>query len=212
MADPVTGTMAAVSIGSSIFGGITGAQGAETTAAANAAADNFKAQEYQYQAGVARANQVIAERNANYAIYAGEEQAQEGGMKLRAEIGQTKAQQGAGGLDVNSGSDAAVRTSEYNIGQENIAITRNNAAKVAYGYDVEAFQASQQAAWDVTGSSFETQAAGFAQKAGDINAMSSILGGVSSVASKFSGAYTSGIFGGPGISGSYLGSVGGAGT
>lgn len=222
MADPVTATMAGVGIVGNIAGGFIGAEGAKTTADAQAAAANFKAEEYQYQAGVAKANQIIAERNAAFARFSGEVQAQEGGMKLRAEIGTTKAMQGAGGLDVNSGSDAAVRASEYNVGQQNIAIVRNNAAKVAYGYDVEAFQANQQAAWDVTGSAYEQQAAQFARKAGNIAAIGSIIGGVSSVSSKFAGAYTSGMFTPPGynpnapanggISGSYLSAPGGAGT
>lgn len=192
MADPVT--MAGVGIGGSILQGFIGAEGAETQAQAQADAANFKAATYQYQAGVAQQNAQLAKQNANYALYSGEVQAQEMGLKVRAQIGSTKATQGAGGLDVNTGSNAAVRASEKEIGDQNVAIIRSNAAKVAYGYEVQAFQDDQQAAWDMTGSQFETKAAAYAKKAGDISAVSSIIGGVTGAASKFSSAKSAGIF------------------
>lgn len=179
MADPIT-AMTAISLGASAGGAVLGAVGA-----------NYKGQAeanmYQYQAGVAQVNQQIALQNADYAIAVGESQAQASGMQSRAQIGETKAAQGAGGLDVNSGSNAAVRDSEEKIGEYNQAVIRSDAAKRAYGYKVEAMSQASQAELD-------RMAAKTSRTSGYINAVSSILGGASSVSSKWADASRLGIF------------------
>ena len=119
---------------------------------------------YNYQAGIAKIN-------AQYIRQAGEVEAQQSGMRTRAEIGQTKAIEGASNLDVNKGSAPLVRTSEAKIGQENMAIIRSNAAHRAFGQDVQA--------------SIDVSAGKNAVVAGEIGAASSILGAASSVSSKW---------------------------
>jgi len=176
MADPISLT----AIGLTAAGAGVGAFGA-----------NYKGQAeanmYQYQAGVAQVNQQIALQNADYAIAVGESQSQASGMQTRAQIGETRAQQGAAGLDVNSGSAAAVRDSEEKIGEYNQAVIRSDAAKRAYGYQVEAESQASQAELDRMG-------AQTSRTSGYINAVSTILGGASSVSNKWLDASRLGIF------------------
>lgn len=170
MADPVS-AMAVGGMVSTAAGGILGAFGAQEQGEA-------QSKMYQYQAGVARINQKIAEQNADYARAAGEVEAQKSGMETRARVGQIRAAQGASNLDVNTGSAAAVRASQQAVGQEDEAIIRANAARKAYGYEVEATQDKAQVGLD-------TMAASQSKTAGDIGAMASILGEASSVSSKW---------------------------
>src|SRR5882762_4756549 len=140
MADPVT-IAAGISIGSTVAGSIFGAFGAEEGGAAAAKAD-------QYKAAIAQMNAKIAKQNADYTRSVGEVQAQQSGMKTRAQVGQTVATQGASGFDVNKGSNVAVRQSETEIGQYEQTVIRSNAAKKAYGYEVEAANDTAQSQLD----------------------------------------------------------------
>lgn len=176
MAAPV----AVAGIGMTALGGITQAFGAEQQGAAQAAM-------YNYQAGIAQMNAQIAKQNADYETALGEVQAQQQGMKTRAEIGETRAAQGAGGLDVNTGSNLAVRASEAELGAQDQAMIRSNAARRAYGQMVEAAQ-------DTAQSNVDMMAASNAKQAADINAFSSILGAGSSVSSKWMQASSLGLF------------------
>lgn len=151
---------------------------------------NAQAQMYQYQAGIAQMNSQIAKQNADYAIAAGEVSAQQSGMKTAQQIGQTVAQQGAGGLAVGSGSNARVVESEREVGQEDQALVRANAAKTAYGYEVTAAQDTAQ------GQLFQS-AASNAKTAGDISALGSLISGAGSVSSKWLQASQMGV---PGFS------------
>ncbi len=110
-------------------------------------------------------------------------------MKTRYQIGQTTAAQAASGVDVNKGSGVAVRASEQTVGNFDQAILRSNAAKAAYGYRVEGAMDTEQARVDQF-------AAANAQKAGYINAASSILGGAGSVADKWLAGQSKGLWGG----------------
>ena len=163
------------------------AAGAMVNAYGNYQAGQASAAEYNYKAGVSAVNQQIAQQNANYARYAGEVEAQTQGMKVREQIAQTRAEQGAGGLDISSGSPAAVQTAEYKIGQQDIAVVRSNAAKRAYGYEVEAYQYGTQ-------STLDKYAAAQSKTAGTIAAIGSLLGGASSVSSKWTEGQKSGVF------------------
>lgn len=172
--------MAAVSMGSTLLGGITSAFGASAQAQSQAAM-------YNYQSQVAETNRQIAEQNKNYAIAAGEVSAQEAGMKARFQRGMTIAQQGAGGLAVGSGSNARVVESELEIGQQDQALIRSNAARTAYGYEVEATA-------DTAQSQLDQMAAASAKKAGTINVFGSLLGAAGSVSSKWLQADQAGVF------------------
>src|ERR1700734_3029852 len=110
MADPVS--LAAVGIGATAAGGITGAIGSIFHGKAQSAM-------YNSQAGVAQVNSTLATQDANYALATGEVEAQQQGMKTAAEVGTTRAGFGASNIDVNTGSHSQVTASETAIGQEN---------------------------------------------------------------------------------------------
>lgn len=169
MADPFT--LSAIAIGSTIAGGAVGAFGAHEEGAA-------KSSMYTYQAGVAQINQQIAKQNADYARAVGDVEAQESGMHTRTQVGVTKAAQSVSNLDVNSGSSTDVRKSQIDIGQENQAIIRANAARKAYGFEVEATREKAQAG-------LYGMASSQARTAGNINMAKSIISTVGSVAGKW---------------------------
>jgi hypothetical protein len=169
LADPAT--LAMVSMGGTAVGSILSAFGAGYQGAA-------QANMYNYQAGIASMNQKIALQNADYEKNVGEVAAQESGMRTRAQVGMTTAAQASSGLDVNRGSAADVRTSETEIGQQNEAVIRANAARRAYGYDVEATQDDAQ-------SKLYQMAAKTSQTSGTLGVLKSLLSGGTSIADKW---------------------------
>lgn len=179
MADPFT--IGAIGLGSSVLGAGASAAGAATSAAASQS-------NYLYQAQVAQVNSQLATQNAAFASQAGENKAGVAGAQTRQQIGQTRAAQGASGLAVNSGSNLAVQQSEDLIGRTNQATIRGNAAQQAYSYNVGAYSDTLQGQMDTT-------AAGYAQTAGNIGVASSILGGASSVSTKYLAGTQTGMWG-----------------
>lgn len=173
-------TWAGIGTAASIAGGAIGTAGALGKGAADR-------NQYQYQAGVALLNQNIAKQNAAYTRDVGENAAFISGRKTQGIIGQQKVTQAAGGLDVNSGTNLDVRKSTADLGQIDQTTIRQNYAKKAYGYEVEATTKGAEATGDVI-------AGDQASKAGNINAAASILGTASSVSSKW--LQGSSVFGG----------------
>ena len=169
MADPAT--LALASGGAQAGGSLLSAFGAKQEGAAQAGM-------FQYQAGIAQLNQKIALQNRDYSLATGEQQAAQEGMKQRAIAGRTKAVQGASGIDMGSGSSVDVQTSEAKIAGMDLATIRNNAARKAYGFTVEAAQDTAQAGLD-------TMAASNVKQAANIKAMGSLISGVGGVADKW---------------------------
>ena len=97
--------------------------------AASAAQENAN-----YQAEVARNNQVIAEQNARYANKAGEAAITAAQLKGRAKLGALTAALGASGIDVNTGSAAKVRNSATALRQLDTETTAQDAALKVYGF------------------------------------------------------------------------------
>ncbi len=172
-------TLGGIGIFSSLFGGLTQAAGAKQLGAA-------QAQMYQYQAGVAETNQQIAEQNRNYALQAGEITAEQYGIKATQEKGQIRVAQGASNIDVGTGSPVAVRAGEnVKVGLD-LGQIRSNAARVAYGYETEATQATAQAG-------LYGQAAKTSVLAGDISATGSLVSTAGAVSDKWLQAQQYGI-------------------
>lgn len=178
MADPVTLAMA--SMASSAASGVLGAVG-------SVFGGKSQSSQFQYQQGVARVNADIARKNAAYARYAGEFEAQRSGMKTRYERGQAITTQSGRGVVVGEGSSGRVAESISDVGAQEQRTIRGNAARRAYGYDVEA--AEKDAAANMYG-----KAAQRSSLAGYIGAGTSLLSGASSVSSKWMQASQSGIF------------------
>lgn len=160
-----------LSIGSSVLGGIMGAAGASEEASAQAAASN-------YQAQVSQNNTVLANRQAQLTMAAGEQKAYATSMQARQQVGQTRAALGASGVDVNTGSAANVIQSEQKLGQLNSMTQVSNSANQAYGYQVQATSDTAQ------GQLYSMQAKQ-AQTAGMFGAMSSLLSGASGAAKSY---------------------------
>lgn len=179
MADPIT--IGAIGLGASALGAGVSAFGSMQQGAAQQAM-------YQYQAGVARVNQQIAAQNAEWELKAGEVEAQQEGLKTRFGIGTAKTEQAASGLDVNSGSALATRQSMQEIGTYNETLARANAAKRAYGFTVQGVQEEAQ-------SNIDIMAGQQARTAGNIGAVTSILGGISNVSSKWMQGRNVGLWG-----------------
>jgi hypothetical protein len=229
--------MAGIGMGATALGGVLGAKGAQTAAQGqqlgiqgqilNTVGQIFgletKAQQYgysaniaDYQAGVATVNKQIAEQNASYARDVGEVTAEQFGMKSKADLASMSVHQSASGIDIGSASSRNVRTGMTEMAQYGEDMIRANAAKQAYGFEVEAMQDEAQsklytytADEDRVQAANTMQAAGLAQQAiplqqqawglagqaGDISSMASLVGAAGSVASKWSSASKLGIFG-----------------
>lgn len=217
--DPVT--MAGISIGASLVGGAVGAVGAEKKGEAQAGVlrgqartqllqSRAKAEEYmagaevsEYQAQVARNNAIIAEQNARYEREVGEAAAGEKLLETGTKVGAQRVGFAAGGVDVNKGSAVDVQSSTRQLGALDAATILNNAARKAYGYDVEKTGFGSEAilrtmsagfsrraagrALQLGGQAAEVseEAAGAAKEAGHLGAMASLLGGASSVSDKW---------------------------
>lgn len=179
------------------FGAIAGlagtglsAIGALQSAAANQASAT-------YQAQVAQNNATIAAQNAQYASEAGNEQIQAQQLKQREAEGTVAAAMAANGLDVTSGSPAAVRRSEAATTQLDVGQTAQNAALQIYGFKTQSTNYAAQ-------SGLDTLEAANAAAAGPIAAGSSLLSGVGGVASRYALYQTDtspGYYGGGGIYG-----------
>jgi hypothetical protein len=170
MAEPNT-LLAGAGIGTSILGGLFGAN------SATASAESSKKMGM-YQAGVALLNAKIAQQNADYASVEGEQSAMRYGMEAQQRAGQIVAAQSASGLDVRSGTNRLVQESQHLVSTMDMDQIRRNAAKTAYDYKVAAGKYTADALAAFSG-------AQDASKAGSIGAATSLIGGASSVASKW---------------------------
>lgn len=170
--DPISAGLMATSVGLSVAGGINQAEAAEQKAAADAAA-------YRYRAQVAENNAKIAEENARLETAAGEAATEQAGLRSRARVGSIKAAQAASGVDVNTGSAAAISDAAAELGLLDAMTIRSNTARKAYGYEVEA---TSQRANAQLGQMSATQA----EVAGDYAVTGSLLGTAASVTGKLS--------------------------
>ncbi|SRR5258708_5033928 len=180
MADPVTATIGAVGLAGSAIGGIVSGIGAKESGDASAAA-------YRYKAGVAMLNKQINDQNAVFAREAGGIKGMEEGLRAGQEISQTKAMQGASGIDVNTGSAVGVRDTQTKVSQFDQQVIEWDAEKTAYGYETKA-------ATDVAESNLDLFAADSAKRAGTIAEIGSFLSGASSVSSKWLQGKSTGVF------------------
>jgi hypothetical protein len=153
---------------------------ASTGVAAAGAMEQASATQNQmnFQAQVAKFNQQMDIDQANRERMLGEQQAQQQGMKTRAEVGSIMATQGAAGLDVTSGSPLAVQQSAQKLGQYNEALVRNDASRRAYDYLVKGFA-------DEASQNLYTFGAQQAPIAGGLKAGGTVLAGIGSVSEQY---------------------------
>lgn len=185
-AAPFTGgtslALTAAAAGAQVAGGAIGAYGSYEQGQAAKSAANYNAQ-------VATENSQVAKQNANIAGQAGDQQAGIKELENRVKLGSIKANQGASGVDINSGSAVKVQQSAAELGALDALTIRSNATKTAYGYEVQGQNETAQAQLD----KYSGQTA---QEAGNIGAASTFLGGVGNAASTFAKFQMAGGFGG----------------
>ncbi|MDB5405404.1 MAG: hypothetical protein JWL84_316 [Rhodospirillales bacterium] len=133
----------------------------------------------QYQAQVAQNNQIIANRQATAATQAGEIQAQTKLLQTAAMEGKVRAAAAANGLDPNQGTPVDLQSDTAKLGTLDALTIRNNAARTAYGYQIQAGNAQGQ-------QGLALAAGQNAESAGSLNMFSDFLSGASSVSSKWS--------------------------
>jgi hypothetical protein len=81
---------------------------------------------------------------ARQTLETGDIEAARENLKTQQTIGALRAQQGASGVDVASGSSAAVRAGVAGVGAIDELTIRNNAARQAWGYTTQAIQSTYQ--------------------------------------------------------------------
>ncbi len=159
---------------------IAGIAGTGVATAGAISAGNARSDAARYQAQVARNNAIIADQKAIYAIQAGDVESGRQGAKNRATMGKIKTAQAASGLDVNTGSPVDVRAGNAETGMQDVLTTKNDALLRAYGYRAQGADATAQADLD-------EQAASSAKTAGYLEGAASLLGGASSLGTKWAG-------------------------
>lgn len=158
--------------GAALAGGtLLSAYGQAKSAGANAAADTYKAQ-------VADNNAAIATQQAEWTAENGDQAASAAALKTRATEAGIEANQAASGIDVNTGSAVQVQDSARILGKLDALTIRSNAARQAYGYQVQAINEKSQAQLDRFAAKNDIEA-------GKIGAASTILGGVSTGANYY---------------------------
>lgn len=182
MADPITGGMAAASLGSTVLGTVNSVAGARDKSASMQGMS-------QYQAAVARNNAIIAQRNADYAIGVGNVRAENQSYKTAQTIGEQKASFAAHGLDVNSGSPLDVRMSTAELGRLDALTILQEASSKAAGFKAQASNFEAEAGLDLMKSENY-------KRAGEYEVNASLISGASSFSDKWLGYKQKGVFGG----------------
>lgn len=134
----------ALSIGSTILGAV----GAINQGNASAAAAGENARMAEYQAQVARNNQIIANQNAEHEAEVGIEQAGRKSMEGAATTAAIKTAQAASGIDPNTGSAARVGTSARMLSKLDAMTVEQRSQEKVYGYRVQAANFGAQAGLD----------------------------------------------------------------
>lgn len=148
---------------------------------------NAQAQAAQYQAQVALNNQKIAGQYAQQAIADGENKVAAKQEQTSQMIGAQRAAMAANGVQLDSGSPLRLQEDTAKLGNVDALTIRNNAAREAYGYQLQGVSYGQQAQLDEA-------TASNAVTAGNLNMFSSIVGGASSIGSKWIDFKKGGVF------------------
>jgi hypothetical protein len=182
----MSGATTAVAVGSLALG----AAGSAMNMIGQANAGAASAAQANYQAQLARNNQMIAEWNAQRALEQGRVAEQQQRFKTAQVIGAQRAALASQGGDVNSGSPLDIVGDSARAGEFDAQTIRNNAAMQAYGLRVQAANAGAQ-------SDLYRQSAANTLAALPFGIGSSLLGSASSLFDKGLGFYGKGYFSTP---------------
>ena len=137
----MSGYMAAASLALAAVGTATSVAGQAQQGAASASMAN-------YQAQVARNNQMVAEWNAQRALQQGQVDEQNQRFKTASVLGSQRAALASQGGDVDSGSPLDIEADTARAGEYDAQTIGNNAALKAYGYRVQGANAGADANLD----------------------------------------------------------------
>jgi hypothetical protein len=165
----------ALAVPLTIAGGLISAASSVYSGLATAASDRYNAEAADYKAAVATQDAQIATKNAQYAVSAGAAQAAQQDFTNRAVLGNEKAVQGSSGLDVNSGSAVAVRSSTAALGNLSTMNIVNNAAREAYGFQIQGMNYEAQSALDSSQAQLDNSAARGAVLGGIVGAVGDLV-------------------------------------
>ncbi len=165
-----------------VVGAFASAAGAISGGDAAAAHAGRQADMANYQAQVARNNQIIAEQTADAEIVAGQRAAEMESLKTAAKVAKVKAAFGARGVDVSTGSALEVQASERELGKLDAETVLSNAQMRAYGYRSRAVSYGAQAGlYDAQGRAYRASGED-ARTASRFRATSTLLSAASSLA------------------------------
>jgi len=140
-----------------------------------------------YQAQVAKNNQQQANQAAVYAQQQGQVMEDAKREQTAQTLGGERAAMAANGVDLDSGSALRLQGDTAKVGELDALTIKNNAARASYGYQVQGLGYADQANMDMS-------AASNAETAGTLNEFSSLVGGASSVGSKWVTYQNNGVF------------------
>lgn len=181
--------MTGIEEGVAIASLVAGVAGAGVSAYSAHEAGVASQQQALYQAQVARNNQQIANQYATVELQKGAVLEQEKRQQTAQQESKIRAGVGASGLDVSTGSPLRLQSDTALLGEQDAQTIRNNSQRAAYGYQVQGLNYAGTAG-------LEDMAASNAARTGALGEWSSIIGGASTVSSRWAGFSNQGIFGG----------------
>lgn len=150
-------------IGSTVMGGVSSIQqGNAAAASAN------------YNAQVSDMNAKVADQNARDALERGKIEEQQKRQEVAMLTGRQKAAMGANGVDIGFGSPLDTLVDTAMLGEIDALTIRSNAAREAYGYNVQGANGRADAA-------LSRSSAKGAKKGGYLSAFGTVLGGAGDV-------------------------------
>lgn len=158
-----------------------GAYGQYKAGKASQAAGVAQADVSESQAKVADFNAHVADLQASDAVERGAEAANRYRSQVRGVIGAQRTGFAAGNIDVAFGSAVDVQADAARLGELDALTIRTNAAREAWGYQVQAYDFRQQAAIDRKAGKNQIAAGNQAATAGAFNAATTIVGGTASL-------------------------------
>lgn len=133
------------------------------------------------QAQVADFNSHVADLQAQDAVARGTEQENKFRMQIRGAIGGQRAGFAGGNIDVGFGSAVDVQADTAFIGELDALTIRTNAAREAWGYQVQSFDYKKQAEIDRKAAKNQILAGEQAKSASNWQVASTIAGGTASL-------------------------------
>lgn len=174
-------TLSAIALALAAGGTAVSAIGQYKAGQANKRAGEAAADVSESQAQVADYNAHVADLQAADALERGSEQEARYRTQIRGAIGAQRAGQAAGNIDVGFGSAADVQGDAAYLGELDALTIRTNAAREAWGYKVQSYDYTKQAAIDRKAGANQIAAGDAAAVAARYNVASTIVGGTTSL-------------------------------